>query len=121
LFQLVQSFKEIKAKGTAVIQKMSADISTKAQEVGSSESKQEFIDACESLKGIPQVRASDLARGTTSLTTPSGRIKDRCLRSRQIRRISQKVIGGNCKGYAKNRHRSRIKSTWIPESRGNDT
>jgi len=56
LFQLAQSFKEIKAKGVAVIQSMSADIAKKAQEVGNNESKQEFIDACESLKDIPQVR-----------------------------------------------------------------
>jgi hypothetical protein len=117
----VQNFKEIKAKGTAVVQKMSADISTKAQEVGSSESKQEFIDACESLKNIPQVCASKLARGAALLTIPSGRIKDRRLRSRQVRGIPQKAIGRNCKGYAENRHSSRIKSTWIPENRGNDT
>ena len=51
----MQSFKEIKAKGVTVIQKMSADIAKKAQEVGSNESKQEFIDACESLKDFPQV------------------------------------------------------------------
>ena len=56
LFQLAQSFKEIKAKGVATIQKMSADIAKKAQEVGDDEAKQEFVDACESLKDIPQVR-----------------------------------------------------------------
>ena len=59
MFKLAQNFKEIKAKGVAVVQKMSADISKKAQDVGSNESKEEFIDACESLKDIPQVRLFD--------------------------------------------------------------
>lgn len=55
LSALVQSFKEIKAKGVTVVQKMSADIITKAQEVGNNESKEDFIEACESLKDIPQI------------------------------------------------------------------
>ena len=66
MFQLAQSFKEIKAKGVAVIQKMSTDIAEKAQEVGSNESKQEFIDACESLKDVPQVYPSDSIRAPRS-------------------------------------------------------
>ena len=69
LLQLAQSFKEIKAKGVAVIQKMSTDISKKAQEVSSNESKEEFVDACEPLKDIHQVRPLDPR--IPSLTVPS--------------------------------------------------
>jgi len=58
---LAQNFKEIKAKGVTVIQKMSADIAKKAQEVGNDGGKQEFIDACESLKGVPQVHTFSLS------------------------------------------------------------
>ena len=71
MFQLAQSFKEIKAKGVTVIQKMSADIAKKAQEVGSDESKQEFIDACESLKDIPEVQPLDSILVPPPLTVPS--------------------------------------------------
>ena len=88
LFQLVQSFKEIRVKGVAVIQKMSADIAKKAQEVGSNESKQDFVDACESLKDFPQVRPFNPPVPRLLTVPSSDRIEDHCLRSCQIRRVS---------------------------------
>ena len=87
-FQLVQSFKEIKAKGVSVIQKMSADIAKKAQEVGSNESKQEFVDSCESLKDFPQVHLFNRPPPHLLTVPSSDRIEGHCRRSRQIRRVS---------------------------------
>lgn len=75
----MQNFKEIKAKGVAVIQKMSADIAAKAQEVGSDESKQEFIDACESLKDLPQVNPLGSVHGPPLTVPSSDRIQNCCL------------------------------------------
>lgn len=89
MFQLAQCFKEVKAKGVTVIQEMSADIAKKAQEVGSNESKQEFIDACESLKDIPQVHLFDPIRVPHSLIVSSlDRIKGNRLRDCQVCRVS---------------------------------
>ncbi|KAF9792094.1 actin cytoskeleton organization protein [Thelephora terrestris] len=84
LSALVQSFKEIKAKGVAVIQKMSADITTKAQEIGDNDSKQEFIDACESLKDIPQI-------GPKFIASEAARLAD----------SRRKVLEGIAKGMLK--------------------
>jgi len=76
-------------KGVAVIQLMSADIAKKAQEVGNDESKQEFIDACEPLKDIPQVHWFWHIHVPLLLTVSSSdRIKGHRLRSCQIHRIS---------------------------------
>jgi len=74
-------------KGVAVIQKMSADIAKKAREVGSNESKQEFVEACESLKDFPQVHPFDPS-APHLLTVPTDRIEGHHLRSCQIRRVS---------------------------------
>jgi hypothetical protein len=113
---LAQSFKEIKTKGVAVIQKMSADIAAKAQKVGDDESKQEFIDACESLKDVPQVCPFDSIHNTPFTVPSSDRIQNHCIGGCKIRGVSQKGIGGDLEGHAQNRRDPRVKSVRILES-----
>jgi len=92
----------MKAKGVSVIQKMSSDIAKKAQEVGNDESKQDFIDACEPLKDIPQVHRAGSIRVVPPLTAPS-QIGPKVITSEaaKLAESRKQVLEGIAKGMLK--------------------
>lgn len=81
---------------------MSADIAKKAQEISNEESKQEFIDACESLKDIPQVHQSGPIRVPPHSLSPS-QIGSKVIASEAAKFVEsrKKVLEGIAKGILK--------------------
>lgn len=80
---------------------MSADIAKKAQEVGSNESKQEFVDACEFLKDFPQVSLFD-PRVLPPLTVPP-QIGSKVITSEAAKFVEsrKRIMEGIAKGMLK--------------------
>lgn len=81
---------------------MSADIAKKAQEVGDDESKQEFIDACEPLKDVPQVLTLNLPHVPPPLIV-SSQIGSKFIASEaaKLAESRKKVLEGIAKGMLK--------------------
>lgn len=55
LFQLVQSFKDIRSKACAVLKTMSNDLSKMAEVAGSAERRKSFVEACQPIMVSPKV------------------------------------------------------------------
>ena len=55
LFQLVQSFKDIRSRACAVLKTMSNDLSKMAEVAGSAERRKSFVEACQPAMVSPKV------------------------------------------------------------------
>lgn len=80
---------------------MSADITAKAQEVGNNESRKEFVDACESLDGIPQVYHLASVHGPPLIIPTQIGPKTIASEATKFVESRQKILEGIAKGMLK--------------------